>query len=765
MSINSIITSFNAGETSPLLDARVDTDKHGSSCRRLENFIPKIYGPVFRRPGMVHIGSPKLDNRTCRLIGFTFSVTTRFIIELGHQYTRFWSNDLQVVDPDDSPNPLEIATPYQEDELFAIQFVQLNDVVYMVHPNHPPGKLIRKEDNDWDYEVVNFKTPALAEENVTAVTMAAAATSGTGINLVASASTFSSDMVGSSVQIKHRRENASVEQALAGTSGTSAEIRVLGQWDLFTYGTWHGTLTIERFESGEWRTIRSFVSNSDRNVQSAGEEQTESRLRLKWTHSSAGSGSPKARLEAVDTTIRGLLKITAYTNETTVVVDVVKSPLSTDATSEWSLGAWSTKDGFPRSVAFFEQRLFYGGSRSAQQTIWSSVIGDFEDMQMTTMADSGLRFTLAATQSNPVQWMAPTNNGLIIGTAAEEWLLKATGSEEAIAPNNLEVKLQSRYGSAHIQPVGVNEVTLFVQRSRERLREYVFSFESDGYVAPDMTLLAEHITRSGIVQMAFQQQPDVVVWFVTGRGELVGMTYERAQNVVAWHRHPTNGTVESAATVYSDEGADEVWVVTRRSINGTIRRFVERFDMTVVRQQWGDPSKLCYLDCAKVITSDDPVTTVSGLSHLNGEAVSILVDGSVRQSKVVASGQVTFDLAGRDVIVGLPFTSLIQPSKREVGMKGGTAQGRFHRVDRLAVRVFESSGMEHTPTLDPPNWSRLPFRDSADIMGEATPLTTGEKDVTMGGGHFQWTDFAIRQNLPLPLNIVAIIAKHNIYEK
>ncbi len=45
------VIRLNSGEGTPLIDVRSDVEKYAGLSRRLENFIPRIYGPVERRPG------------------------------------------------------------------------------------------------------------------------------------------------------------------------------------------------------------------------------------------------------------------------------------------------------------------------------------------------------------------------------------------------------------------------------------------------------------------------------------------------------------------------------------------------------------------------------------------------------------------------------------------------------------------------------------------------------------------------------------------
>ena len=93
MALHVLRSAFNAGEISPLMDARVDAEKYPFACRKLENFIPRVYGGAFRRPGTVYIGTVSDGANPVMLIPFNVSASTRYVIELGHEYARIWESD------------------------------------------------------------------------------------------------------------------------------------------------------------------------------------------------------------------------------------------------------------------------------------------------------------------------------------------------------------------------------------------------------------------------------------------------------------------------------------------------------------------------------------------------------------------------------------------------------------------------------------------------------------------------------------------------
>ncbi|WP_420348611.1 ubiquitin-activating E1 FCCH domain-containing protein [Pelagibius sp.] len=267
----------------------------------------------------------------------------------------------------------------------------------------------------------------------------------------------------------------------------------------------------------------------------------------------------------------------------------------TTASSEWRLGAWSSEQGYPSVVTFFEQRLVWANTRSQPQTFWMSQSGDLENMQpdseeggaIEVQDDDALDFTIAADQVNAIRWMSPGRQ-LILGTSGGEWSVTSDGP--VLTPLDLTVRRESTNGSANTLPVRISSIVLFVQRAKRKLREFVFSFETDGFRTPDLTILADHISESGIREVAYQQEPDSQVHCLREDGVLATLTYRREQDVVGWSRHILGGSfqaggavVESITTIPGSQAAgsenrDETWVAVKRTINGATRRSIEAFE-------------------------------------------------------------------------------------------------------------------------------------------------------------------------------------------
>ena len=766
---NAFIQNFNSGELSPLIDGRGDLDRYRAGCRHMTNFIPLPYGPAMGRPGLEYMGGAASNSYAHHVIPFTYSTSTRFVLEFGELTLRFWNVATEAL-VESGGSPYSVVTPYAASELKDVQYKQLNDVVILTHPNHHPQRLTRVADDNWTFEDLPWDYPPLLDENTTTTTITPSATTGTGITLTASTSVFDSDQVGGYYQIGHTRDSPAVNLGIT-SNGTSSSIYILGSLSFTTGGLWSATVSIERSTTnafaGEETTVRTYTGDYSRNITDSVDETDGAYYRIRVSSWSAGTSAtdatnPVAYLDATDATVYGLVKITGYTSGTVVTADVVNDLDSPGATTLWSEGAFSDFRGFPRAVSFHEQRLLFAATSHQPQTVWGSVTGDIYRFRYTSLDDGAFNYTLAAQEGNAIVWLE-SEDVLLIGTTANEWSMSGGAGDEVITPTNVKVRKQSSYGSKAIQAQLAGDALLFVQRAGQRVRELAYSFEADKWKAPDLNKFAEHIAREGITQIAIQQQPETILWATLGNGEMVSLTYDRENNVVAWARHTTTGEFESVAVVYGDTNTDEVWTVVKRTINGSTVRYIERLDPAARdKVDSGTQSSMIYLDAATVTTTDGDGVTVSGLSHLEGETVSILADGAVRPTKTVASGQITLTRSATDVVVGIPYYPTLQPMKLDFPLDDGSSHGRSQRVNRLGVQFWKTFGCQTSDSLTSPSWKDMNFRTQSDTMGQKPDLFTGEKEAFVKGGFREWVDVAIRQTLPLPIFVVGLIVKFEI---
>lgn len=464
--------------------------------------------------------------------------------------------------------------------------------------------------------------------------------------------------------------------------------------------------------------------------------------------------------------------ITARTSTTQVTVSIT-SAVGTTATTDWQLGLYSSTTGYPACVTFHEDRLFFAGPTNYPHRVDGSKSSDYEnfaptDPDGTVPADCAIAISLNANQVNAVRWLMTDERGLLAGTAGGEWLIRASSLQDAMSPTNVQAKQPTVYGSNTVAPLKIDKSTLFLQRNGRKVREMSYVYMSDGFEAADVSAVSEHIFISPGTQMAAQLSPQQYLWAVKADGTLASCTFDKHQEVVGWARHTLGGyynsgntqapKVESIAVIPSPDGTrDTVWVVVNRYINGATHRYVEY--MTKLWENGDTLADAVYLDSSAVY-SGAPTTTVSGLTWLIGQTVSVLADGSVHPDCVVnGSGVITLSRSASKVQVGLGYVSDGQTLRIEAGGGDGTAQGKLKRIHRVIFRFFQSVGLSVLPNAYGVPLAPEPFRSSADLMDSPVGLFTGDKRWAWEGTYETEGQVFWRQDQPLPSNIEALVVQ------
>ena len=454
----------------------------------------------------------------------------------------------------------------------------------------------------------------------------------------------------------------------------------------------------------------------------------------------------------------GKAKITARTSTTVVVCTITTAFASTAATAAFNLGAFSDTTGHPSCVSFFEQRLVFAGTLDEPQTLFFSKAGDYENMTTGTNADDAMVYTIASNQVNAIRYMKAVRT-LVVGTTGGEFTVSADGTDASITPTNITIKRQSSFGSANVDAIPAGNAILFLQKAKRKIRELQYNFDSDGYQAPDLTILNETVTDTGINEMSYQQEPGSNIWCVRDDGVLACLTYQRSENVIAWSRHIFGGAFgsgravcESIASISGTLTEDEVWVIVKRTINGATKRYVECFSDFDFDET--DANDFKFLD-SHLSYSGSATTTLSGLAHLEGQTVSILADGAAHANKTVSSGAITLDRSATKACVGLSYDSILQTMRIEGGAAEGTSQGKTKRISKVVLRLFETVGVKVGPSLT--NLETIPFRTTSSLLSNPVDtLLSGDKEIEFNDDYNSDGFIFIKQDQPLPCSILAI---------
>jgi hypothetical protein len=819
-------TAFNAGEISPWLDPRVDQDKYHLGCRQLRNVRPTVYGGAFKRPGTVYLGPARFDNGgPGRLLAFQYEVGKTFVLELAELSMRIWTTGTTpalVMDPNNLSVPLEVQTPWSADQLNALQVCQLNDLLFVTHPDHQPREIRRYEDNDWRVVSYNPDWPALlpmndktvtlqcTEFNTTATAWVSATiysagaevtragedyacrhnkcrniepgkhknwkkwwrvkdstnTLGIGRRIVMSASdsVFSQGHEGTKWVLTWRRGDDAADtlkmtlEIAGGIVGkVTPSIYCLGGWSASTLadnsgtGAWDVEVTLQRSEDNNRWTTYKVIDGGKAEVQSliTGNEDEPCFLRLKLTQRvGTFPAKYKAVLQVSEPNQHGIVRVTGYVSPTSVV-GILEFPVpNSNTTKYWQEPAWSDVRGFPQAITRHEGRLWFGGTRYQSTKFWATATDRFETFRIGERSDLGKEFQVSSDEANAIMWMV-SHDGLVIGTKGAEWFYG-----ERIGEDLPKLRNSTSYGSAPSQARVVNETVIFFQRSQRKLRE--LAWDGSRFACQDLTLLAEHFGDAKFLEIAVQRNPETVVWIITTQGDLIGMTYERGQNVTGWFRYQTEGKFESVCLVEGPGEEDEIWVSVLRSIDTQPRRFIERFQPDLVRNiKESAQADLIYSDAAVVQKTGTGVRVMTGLGHLDGAVVSILADGAPHPDQLVEFGQVTLQWDARTIIAGLPFSAYVEPTYLETSDPGSITKAFKKRITKAYIEFWQSLGCEISADAGK-TWEPLEFRNIADRMDQAPPLWSGIKELSVTAGTERQASIILRSAQPLPMNILSL---------
>jgi hypothetical protein len=793
MRASPILSAFNAGELGPLLAGRVDLDKYQRGWRFAEGFIPTVQGPAVRRAGTRYVAGVKDHAERVWLERFEFSATQAYILEFGDAYVRFYTleGQVQISTPSawvtataysqgalvvqagtnyyctfshtsgvfatdfssgywhaltgtiyEIPSPYPLAGITNDDGTCALKIVQSGDVLYIANQKrlYRPMKLVRYGATDWRFIEYTPTSGPLLSQNITATTIYADATSGN-VTLTASAALFANSDVYRLIRIQV--QNLDVKP-----------------WEI---NTSYSTNDLVRYDGKTYKALNSATSGTSPPVHEQGNAY-DGKSGVQWAYQDAGYGIARISAYTSPTQVDADVIVDAYNGLNQLPANVVGSG---NATTRWSLGAWSATTEYPSGVAFYLNRLWWAG----RQGLWGSVPNDFENMAgdffNEIRADNAIWTSVQDEDVNEILWISPAAK-LLIGTSGGIHGLAPLTTSDPLGPANVSITRESKRRARGVAPVDAGTDTLYVQRSGRKLLAMDFALERDAFVSQDMTVLSDRITRGGIVDLDFQAEPWSAAWCTTVTGRLIGFTYDRDESVTGWHRHPLggNGFVESVAVIPSPSGdREQLWLAIRRTINGNTRRYIE-----FMEAQWEGPDEdgengddqedAFYVDSG--LTYDGaPVTTITGLGHLEAQTVQVLGDGAAQTDKVVTGGQITLDRAASVVHVGLYYRTRLVTVRPEAGGGDGTSQGKTKRADKVTVRFVDTLGGRcglFNGRIDD-----ISYRSPSTPMGQPQPFFSGDQDVDFPGDYDKDGCIEIQQNQPLPMTVAAIMPRMKTY--
>lgn len=407
---------------------------------------------------------------------------------------------------------------------------------------------------------------------------------------------------------------------------------------------------------------------------------------------------------------------------------------------------------YPGAVSYFEQRRVFAGSLNEPQNVRMTRSGTESNLtySLPTRDDDSINVRVAAREANTIRHIIPLAN-LVLLTAAAEWRVTSVNSD-AITPSSISVKPQSYVGANNVQPVIVNSNIIFAASRGGHLREMTYSQQANnftgGYLNGDLGMRSPHLFDGlDIVDLAYSKAPLPLVWAVSSNGKLIGLTYVPEQQIGALHQHDTDGLFESVCVV-AEGASDVLYAVVNRTVNGLQTRYVER----MASRLYAAAADAFFVDAGATYTGA-PATVISGLSWLEGKTVSVLGDGAVFPRKVVTGGSITLEQPCAKVQVGLPITADVYTLPLAAQIDAGFAQGRLKNVNKVWLRVDQSSGVFAGPNLN----KLTQFKQrTTEAYGSAPNLVTDEMEIVLEPSWQSGGQIYVRQSDPLPITLVSM---------
>ena len=397
---------------------------------------------------------------------------------------------------------------------------------------------------------------------------------------------------------------------------------------------------------------------------------------------------------------------------------------------------WSSTRGYPKAVTFHEGRLYFGGTATRPSTIFGSRVGDFFNFDPgEALDDAAVEATMDTGTFNAIIDMYSSTHLQIFTSGGEFYVPQ--GFDEPITPTNLIVKAQTHFGTKPgIRVQNLDGSTLFIQRQGKALQEFIYSDAVQAYTSAKISLLSSHLLKSpeemAVRRSTSTDEGDRLLIVNGTDGSIACYTVLRSQQVIAPSEWTTDGEFVNVGVDVND-----IYVVVKRSVNGSTVYYTEIFDSTAL------------LDSSKVGTSASSTT----MDHLQAATVKIVRDGIVEPDQTVPASPftITFATAASSTFqVGLNFTPEVKTLPVEPRLASGSLKGFKKRIFEVNAELFETQAL----TI---NGKEVPFRNfGASVLDDDVDEFTGIKTLHGILGYTFDGQITIGQTVPLKMTLLGI---------
>ena len=766
--LNVLQPSFAAGELSPLVWGRVDLAKFHVGCRVMENFLVHAQGGASNRPGFRYIGTVDDSTKRHRLIPFEFRT-----LPTGQTYALVFGDlNLQVVMNNGTSiglvqlgtatitaitqaNP-GVVTTSAAHGFTTGTIVPLAGIVGMTQLN---GQRVTATVIDATHFSIGVDTTAYTAYS-------SGGTAGGGNYTLTTPYTYADLPTLKFVQ-------SADTMTITHTSYAPRKLTRTGNtaWSLSTITFAPTTAAPTGLVAGTPGAGGSVLvvtaidgSTGEESIASASASSSVAGHTDSWTWN-AVTGATIYNVYKQSGSVFGFIAQVS-TNSFT---EANLAPSLANQPSTGSTNPFSGAGKYPGATGYYMQRQWYGDTTDNPGGLFSSQAGAFSNMNVSTPTQDSdaITRTLVSGHVDEIRHLMPVGTSMLILTSGAEWRCWPGQNSAALTPGSCYTIPQSDHGSSHVPPFWTENTLLMFQENGATVQALRYDAIADVYQSQDMGILASHLfTDVGgnfqIQERAWAAVPNRICWCVRSDGTLLGFTYMREQDVYAWHRHTTDGVFESVCSVTEPDGyggyEDAVYVIVKRTIGGQTARYIER----LVSRTFPTIADAWFVDCG-LQYSGTPVTSVSGLDHLEGKTVAILGDGSVVPSQVVTGGAVTLDGSYSKVTVGLPYTSTLTTLNMEIP-GAPTTQGEPKKISQIAVSVKDTRGASVGIEQEVPAAGLSGTPKTVEIkqrwnqaLGTPMATFTGTYQVNVPTEWQRGGRMAVQQVYPLPVTILGLV--------
>ncbi len=645
MATSFVQRSFAGGEIAPALYARADQAKYQSGLAECENFIVMRHGGVYNRPGFEYLKTTNANvgasaNNTQRLWKFVYNADHTYVLLFSHNNIEIFRNGFQLTTF--TGQQLLITTPYTASQLSGLQFVQSGNELTIVHKSHPPKVLKRIAVSTWGISTNVFTTTGSTTVQVSSAAM----------SLIKVGMGVSATNIPAGATVVSITDSIRFVMSIPATSNTTGTVLTLSFSPITSF-----TLSDQQTSPGVAPVAGVAISNGTgtatggaattddiskgkyvRYLVTAAAQETYEESIAGPTSSANGKLTSGTTYNKITwTTVSGaaeyyVYKSTAKQNSFGYIgvsrgLEFEDTNISPDYSDTPAIEIPMFSEGnYPGCVGFYQQRQIYASTEAAIEKVWMSRSGSIKNFTRSSpfKDDDGITFTIQGREVSEVRHVVEVGS-LVILTSSGEWI--AAGDQDgAIRPQAINLRQQGYVGSAEIQPIVIANNILYVQARRNSVRDFRYDLQVDGYAGRDLTVFAAHLFDGyQINNWSFQQIPHSVAWVIRDDGVMLGLTYVKEHEIVAWHRHTTDGFFEDVVSLPEGD-VDAVYVLVRRNINGTEKRFLER----MYRRPPADFANIklnsVYLDCAGTYNGSNKIGAPYGTTDTS--AISITYDRS-----------------------------------------------------------------------------------------------------------------------------------------